>query len=62
MTTATIKAAADSLDTIIRIESCIVEMELHFSRRHAPFTPEEKALLDKLDAILRKAKESYLTT
>lgn len=51
-----------NLDTIVRIEGVILDLELSMSKRNRPFTAEEMALLDRLDGILRRAKELYLTT
>ncbi len=50
----------NSLDSIVRIESVIIELELHLSRRNQPFTDEEWALLSRLEKILRRAKDIYL--
>lgn len=52
----------DALDTIIRFESCIVEMELSLAKRKAPFDAAELALFTRLERILKKAKEIYIAT
>lgn len=51
-----------ALDSIIQIESVILAVEIHLSKRSQPFTDEEWALLSRLERILKRAKEIYLNT
>lgn len=50
------------LDAIIRIESCLIELELHMAKRQAPFDGAERRIFDRMSRILAMARESYLKT
>lgn len=54
------KPKPDMLTDIINIEKVLIEMELQMSRRQQPFSEDEFALIERLDRILRRAKELYL--
>ena len=50
------------LDSIIRLDAVLTEMELSLAKRKAPFDAAELALFTRLERILKKAKVVYMTT